>query len=89
MLNKKFGLHLTKQQAQIQKSIKMVGIYAVRVKLHANIAPVISINIARSEQEARAQEKVAMAPEKQLKEEVAKIDAAEEAKPTKESSSDE
>jgi len=76
LINEKFNTHVTKQQIQIQKPIKMLGIYEVRVRLYANISPIISINVARSQQEAKAQEKAALAPsvEQQIKKEVAAIE---------------
>lgn len=61
-INHAHGTHITKQQIQIQKPIKTLGIYSVRVKLFAEICPVISINVARSEQEAKMQEKEALTP---------------------------
>lgn len=47
--------HVTKGNIRIEHPIKTVGIHSVRVQLHPEVSVVLSINIAKSEDEAKVQ----------------------------------
>jgi len=66
------GLHITRSQVRMDKPLKMVGIFPVRIALHADVSANIEINIARSEDEAERQaagENVLATPEQRADEE--------------------
>lgn len=48
--------HVTKSNVRIDHPIKTLGIHAVRVQLHPEVYVTISVNVAMSEDEAKAQE---------------------------------
>ncbi len=49
------GRHVTKSQVVLDKPIKAIGVYDVRVQLHPEVAVSIKINVARSPEEADLQ----------------------------------
>ena len=51
------GILITKNQISLEKPIKEIGIYKIIVLLHPEITSEIRINVARSEEEAKIQEK--------------------------------
>ena len=51
------GILITKNQISLEKPIKEIGIYKIIVLLHPEITSKIRINVARSEEEAKIQEK--------------------------------
>lgn len=55
------GTSVDKNQVQIDTPIKTLGLYKVKVRLHPEVAVTVSLNVARSEDEAIAQEKSGVA----------------------------
>ena len=51
------GILITKNQNSLEKPIKEIGIYKIIVLLHPEITSEIRINVARSDEEAKIQEK--------------------------------
>ena len=51
------GIEISKNQINLEKPIKELGIYKVSVRLHSEISSEIFINVARSIDEAKLQEK--------------------------------
>ncbi len=51
------GILITKNQISLEKPIKEIGIYKIIVLLHPEITSEIRINVARSDEEAKKQEK--------------------------------
>lgn len=49
--------HVTKNNVKIDHPIKTIGIHAVRVQLHPEVSLTLGVNVAMSEDEAKAQEK--------------------------------
>jgi large subunit ribosomal protein L9 len=49
------GFIITRQQVLLEQNIKLLGLYECRVALHPEVIVAISINVARSEEEAKAQ----------------------------------
>ena len=49
------GFSTHRNQVQLDKPIKMLGLHDVRVILHPEVAATISVNVARSEEEAERQ----------------------------------
>ncbi len=49
------GKKVTKQQIALDKPIKSIGLYDVKVSLHAEVAVMIKVNVARSPEEADLQ----------------------------------
>lgn len=49
------GFTTDKRQVVIDQPIKMLGIYPVRVVLHPEVSITVSVNVARSEEEAKMQ----------------------------------
>jgi len=49
------GVHIARAQVRIDKPLKAIGIYPVRIVLHADVSATIEVNIARSEDEAKRQ----------------------------------
>lgn len=47
--------HITKSNVRIDHPIKTLGIHAVRVQLHPEVSVILSVNVAMSEDEAKAQ----------------------------------
>ncbi|MBL0000163.1 MAG: 50S ribosomal protein L9 [Sphingomonadales bacterium] len=51
------GKHVTRQQVVLDKPIKAIGVYDVKVALHAEVSVTIKVNVARSPEEAELQSK--------------------------------
>lgn len=49
--------HVTKNNVKIDHPIKTIGIHAVRVQLHPEVSLTLGVNVAMSEDEAKAQAK--------------------------------
>ncbi len=49
--------HITKSNVKIDHPIKTIGIHAVRLQLHPEVLVTLAVNIAMSEDEAKAQAK--------------------------------
>ena len=49
------GAKVTKQQVILDKPIKAIGLYEVRVQLHPEVAVTVKVNVARSPEEADLQ----------------------------------
>ncbi len=49
------GVHIARSQVRLDKPLKSIGIFPVRVSLHADVSASIEVNIARSEDEAERQ----------------------------------
>ncbi len=49
------GFSITRHQVDLERPIKTVGLHAVRIRLHPEVAATITVNVARTEEEARAQ----------------------------------
>lgn len=56
-LVKESGFTVERRQVQLNKAIKDLGIYEVSLKLHPEVTQTVYVNIARTEDEARKQEK--------------------------------
>ncbi len=55
------GYTVSKTQIQIDTPIKMLGLYDVKVRLHPEVTVGVKVNVARSADEAEAQEKAGKA----------------------------
>ncbi|MEM8986256.1 MAG: 50S ribosomal protein L9 [Pseudomonadota bacterium] len=64
------GVHVARTQVVLDKPLKNLGLEDVRIRLHPEVSVTVSINIARSEEEAELQAKG---------EDIAELRAAEEA----------
>jgi large subunit ribosomal protein L9 len=51
----KDGVKVDRSQVQLDKVIKVLGLHPVRLRLHPEVSVTITVNVARSEEEARAQ----------------------------------
>ena len=51
----KDGVKVERSQVQLDKVIKVLGLHPVRLRLHPEVSVTITVNVARSEEEARAQ----------------------------------
>ena len=49
------GFSIARHQAQLDRAIKTLGIHPVRITLHPEVIVSVSINVARSEEEAKRQ----------------------------------
>jgi large subunit ribosomal protein L9 len=49
------GFTIIRQQVLLEQNIKLLGLYECRVALHSEVIVTVSINVARSEEEAKAQ----------------------------------
>ena len=50
------GFSITRNQVQLDKAIKMLGIHEVKVQLHAEVSVTINVNAARTADEADSQQ---------------------------------
>ena len=55
------GQELDKRQVNMDKSIKTLGLFPIRVSLHAEVDAVVTVNVARSLEEAETQAKTGQA----------------------------
>lgn len=49
------GTSVARQQVELNESIKMLGLYTARVTLHPEVIVDVTVNVARSEEEAKIQ----------------------------------
>lgn len=49
------GVHIDRTQVRLDRPLKNLGVFPVRVMLHPEVSVTISVNIARSEEEAERQ----------------------------------
>ncbi len=76
----KGGVHIERAQVRLDKPLKSLGVFPVRVVLHPEVDVTINVNVARSEDEAERQargENVLARPEDQAAEEEAAAAAPE------------
>jgi large subunit ribosomal protein L9 len=65
------GVHIERSQVHLDKPLKSLGVFSVRIVLHPEVDARVDVNIARSEDEAERQargENVLASPEDQEKE---------------------
>ena len=55
------GHDLDKRQVNMDKSIKTLGLFPIRVSLHAEVDAIVTVNVARSLEEAETQERTGKA----------------------------
>ena len=55
------GQELDKHQVNMDKSIKTLGLFPIRVSLHAEVDAIVTVNVARSLEEAETQAKTGQA----------------------------
>ena len=55
------GHDLDKRQVNMDKSIKTLGLFPIRVSLHAEVDAVVTVNVARSLEEAETQARTGQA----------------------------
>jgi large subunit ribosomal protein L9 len=69
------GVKVERAQVQLDKVIKVLGLHPVRLRLHPEVSVTITVNVARSEEEAKTQasESHVVSPEEQLAAEEAVI----------------
>ncbi|QYE33852.1 50S ribosomal protein L9 [Polymorphobacter sp. PAMC 29334] len=51
------GAHVTRNQVILDKPIKALGVYSVKISLHPEVSVTVTVNIARSPEEAELQAK--------------------------------
>ncbi|UAJ09007.1 50S ribosomal protein L9 [Glacieibacterium megasporae] len=51
------GAHVTRNQVVLDKPIKALGVYSVKISLHPEVSVTVTVNIARSPEEAELQAK--------------------------------
>ena len=79
------GYTVVKTQVQIDTPIKMLGLYDVKVRLHPEVTVGVKVNVARSADEAEAQEKAGKAVTRETQQaDEAAADATEAAAETSE-----
>jgi large subunit ribosomal protein L9 len=49
------GVSIARSQVALNAPIKTLGVHDIRIKLHADVAVTVSINVARSQEEAERQ----------------------------------
>ncbi len=49
------GFTITRNQVELERPIKTVGLHPVRVRLHPEVAVTVTVNVARTQEEAKAQ----------------------------------
>jgi large subunit ribosomal protein L9 len=59
---KEAGLTIDRQQVQLDQPIKALGLWNVRVQLHPEVAITVTVNVARSTEEAERQARGEAAP---------------------------
>ena len=55
------GHDLDKRQVNMDKSIKTLGLFPIRVSLHAEVDAIVTVNVARSLEEAETQARTGQA----------------------------
>ncbi len=54
-LNEMFGADITRNQVQLDRPIKMIGLHDVTIRLHPEVSVTVVANVARTEEEAELQ----------------------------------
>ncbi|GGG48795.1 50S ribosomal protein L9 [Caldovatus sediminis] len=62
------GLTIDRQQVQLDQPIKALGLWQVRVQLHPEVAITVTVNVARSAEEAERQARGEAAPTEAVEE---------------------
>lgn len=92
------GVKVAKEQVRMERAYKLLGLYPVKVALHPEVVVEVTLNIARSAEEAKIQEErgealiVKTAAEEraaELAEAAARAQAASEAQPAEETAGEE
>lgn len=74
------GVTVGRSQVRLDKALKQLGLEPVRVQLHPEVAVSVTVNIARSEEEAQTQAKLGRALDREaMEDEFERADAAAEA----------
>jgi large subunit ribosomal protein L9 len=55
------GFRITRNQVVIERPVKMLGLFGIRVRLHPEVDAIVSVNVARSVDEAEQQKKLGRA----------------------------
>jgi len=55
------GVEVTRPQIRLDRPIKTIGLHAVRISLHPEVVVTVTVNVARSEDEAEVQAKTGRA----------------------------
>jgi large subunit ribosomal protein L9 len=71
------GVTVERRQIQLDRPIKALGLYNIRVSLHPEVAIAVTINVAKTEEEAKAQVEAARAAAEAEEAEAAAAKAAE------------
>jgi large subunit ribosomal protein L9 len=53
------GFAITRNQVNLDRAIKMLGVHPIRIQLHAEVVVTINVNVARTEEEGEAQQAAA------------------------------
>lgn len=72
------GFTVSRRQVALDRVIKALGLHPARVVLHPEVAAEVSVNVARSEEEARLQAAGIDVASREFDDEAAEDDAAEE-----------
>ncbi|GHD49714.1 50S ribosomal protein L9 [Thalassobaculum fulvum] len=74
------GVTVGRSQVRLDKALKQLGLEPVRVQLHPEVAVSVTVNIARSQEEAETQAKLGRALDREaMEDEFERADAAAEA----------
>lgn len=60
-ISEKSGLEIGRSQVNVNQNFKLIGLFPVEVALHPEVKVEVSVNIARSEEEAKIQEETGRA----------------------------
>ncbi len=70
------GVDVNRNQIQLNQAFKLIGLFPVTVQLHPEVKVQVTLNIARSEEEAKTQEKTGKALIAETRAEAAKAEAS-------------
>ncbi|HHN66438.1 MAG TPA: 50S ribosomal protein L9 [Thermopetrobacter sp.] len=56
-ISETFGVNVSRGQVALEKPIKVIGLHDVEVRLHPEVAITVTVNVARTEEEAELQAK--------------------------------
>ena len=57
VISETFGISVSRGQVALDRPIKMIGLHEVEVRLHPEVAITVTVNVARTEEEAELQAK--------------------------------
>lgn len=83
------GVEIARNQIDMNRTYKTIGLFPVEIALHADVKPVITVNIARTEEEAATQAKTGRALVAGAEEEPKEAPAEEAVEETAEAASEE